>query len=140
VPAEVVLDTSALVSILDRGQDEHAACRKVYEGLDGPLVTTEAVVTETCHLLSRVPRGIEVCLEFMLASGIAVAPSTAESTRRALVLARKYRDIPMDYADATLVVLAEELGTNRIFTLDRRGFLAYRMQGKRPFHILPELG
>ena len=137
MPAEVVIDTGALVSILDRRQEEHAACRAAYENMDGPLVTTEAVVTETCHLLSRVSRGIEVCLEFILESGIVVVPSTVESMRRALTLARKYRDIPMDYADATLVVLAEELGTDRVFILDRRGFLAYRLQGKRSFQIIP---
>lgn len=137
MPAEVLVDTGALVSILDRRQEEHAACRAAYEGLDGPLVTTEAVVTETCHLLSRVSRGIEVCLEFVLESGIVVVPSTVESMRRTLVLVRKYRDIPMDYADATLVVLAEELGTDRVFSLDRRGFLAYRLQGKRPFRMIP---
>lgn len=125
------------MSILDRGQEEHTACRVAYEGLKVRLATTEAVVTETCHLLSRVTRGIEVCLEFILESGIAVVPSSVESMRRALVLVRKYRDIPMDYADATLVVLAEELDTDWVFTLDRKGLLAYRRQGRQPFRILP---
>jgi len=125
------------VSILDRGQEEHAACRVAYENLDGRLATTEAVVAETCHLLSRVSRGIEVCLEFILESGIAVVPSSVESMRRALVLIRKYRDIPMDYADATLVVLAEELGTDQVFTLDQKGFLTYRLHGRRSFRVIP---
>ena len=137
MPAEVILDTGALVSILDRRQDEHASCRLAYEDLDGPLVTTDSVVTEACHLLSRVPRGIEVCLEFIIESGIVVVPTTIESMKRSLVLARKYHDIPMDYADSTLVVLAEELGTDRVFTLDRRGFQAYRLQGKKTFRIIP---
>jgi predicted nucleic acid-binding protein len=43
----------------------------------------------------------------------------------------------MDYADATLVVLAEELDTNLVFTNDRRGFAVYRIKGRRRFDIVP---
>ncbi len=43
----------------------------------------------------------------------------------------------MDYADATLVVLGEDLGLDSVFTLDRRGFGVYRMHGRRPFRIVP---
>ena len=43
----------------------------------------------------------------------------------------------MDYADATLVVLAEDLNTNLIFTLDRRGFETYRIRKRRSFRIVP---
>ena len=43
----------------------------------------------------------------------------------------------MDYADATLVALAEELDSDTVFTLDRRGFSAYRFGRRRPFHLLP---
>jgi hypothetical protein len=137
VPAEVILDTGALVSLLDRGQTDHAACRTVYESLGGALVTTEAVVTEACHLLARAPGGAERCLEFLLEAGVAIAPATPGSIRRALVLVRKYRDTPMDYADASLVVLAEDLGCDRVFTVDRRGFSAYRLSGRRGFRIVP---
>ena len=49
----------------------------------------------------------------------------------------QYFDLPMDYADATLVVLAEELGTNRVFTTDRREFGVSRIGGRRRFEILP---
>jgi uncharacterized protein len=43
----------------------------------------------------------------------------------------------MDYADATLVVLAEELGTNVVFTTDRRDFAVYRIKGRRHFEVVP---
>jgi len=49
----------------------------------------------------------------------------------------RYRNVPMDFADATLVALAEELETDRIFTLDRRGFSVYRMNQRKPFRIIP---
>jgi predicted nucleic acid-binding protein len=49
----------------------------------------------------------------------------------------QYSDLPMDYADATLVVLAEDVGTNLIFTTDRRDFSVYRIKGRRRFEVLP---
>ncbi len=49
----------------------------------------------------------------------------------------KYRDLPMDFADATLVALGERLHTNLVFTLDRRDFTVYRLFGVKPFCILP---
>ncbi len=49
----------------------------------------------------------------------------------------KYKDIPMDFSDATLVTLAEETGINEVLTLDIRGFSSYRFLGKKAFRILP---
>ncbi len=49
----------------------------------------------------------------------------------------KYRNVPMDYADATLVALGEELGTDLVFTLDRRGFSAYRLNQRKAFQLVP---
>ena len=49
----------------------------------------------------------------------------------------KYQDLPMDYADATLVALAEESETDYVFTLDRKGFSAYRLQGRKAFRLVP---
>lgn len=49
----------------------------------------------------------------------------------------KYKDVPMDYADASLVALAEELGTGEVFSLDVKGFRAYRWHKRRLFTIHP---
>jgi predicted nucleic acid-binding protein len=65
-------------------------------------------------------------------------PSTDGSLTRVRMLLNKYADLPMDYADATLVALAEELGTTLIFTTDRTDFSVYRLKDRKPFHILPE--
>jgi hypothetical protein len=65
-------------------------------------------------------------------------PSTPATLSRISTLMKKYRDVPMDYADATLVVLCEDLDTELIFTLDRRGFGVYRMNARTPFKILPD--
>ena len=66
-----------------------------------------------------------------------MVPSSPASLKRVAALMEKYRNVPMDFADATLVVLGEELETNWIFTLDRRGFSTYRMNRNRAFRIIP---
>ena len=55
---------------------------------------------------------------------------------RMSALMEKYKDIPMDFADASLVAAAERLGTNRIFTLDS-DFYIYRINGRKHFEIIP---
>ena len=66
---ELVLDTGGLVSLLDRDQPQHAACRRVFEEWTGNVVSTEAVLTEAAHLMARVDDGIAKCVEFFLAGG-----------------------------------------------------------------------
>ena len=134
---ELLLDTGALVSLLDRSQSFHSEFASFFERWRGPVVSTEAVLTEATHLLARVEGGPQSCCEFFLEGGAVLVPSSPGSLRRCRELIRVYRDLPMDYADATLVVLAEELNTNRIFTTDRRDFSIYRIKGTRTFSIKP---
>jgi hypothetical protein len=134
---ELLLDTGALVSLLDRRQTLHRQCAKVFEHWRGPVVSTEAILTEATHLLGRVHGGQDACLEFFLAGGAVLVPASRSSLRRCKSLMRKYADLPMDFADATLVALAEDLGTDLVFTTDHRDFEVYRADGNRHFQILP---
>lgn len=134
---ELLLDTGALVSLLDRSQRRHEDCVKVFESWRGRVVTSEAVLTEATHLLGRVPGGREACLEFFLAGGAILVPASPSSLARCRELIIRYSDLPMDFADATLVELAEQLSTDLVFTLDRRDFEIYRIGRNRPFQILP---
>ena len=54
----------------------------------------------------------------------------------AVDLMARYRDTPMDFADATLVLLADTLGVRDILTLDRRGFRTYRTAKRQSFQLL----
>jgi predicted nucleic acid-binding protein len=137
VATELLLDTGPLVSLLDRSQRRHDDCVSFFEAWDGAVVTTEAVLTEATHLLGRTKGGREACLDFIIEGGAQLAPPSLSSLRRARELVARYADLPMDYADATLVVLAEELGSNLVFTLDRRGFETYRLGRRRHFKIVP---
>jgi predicted nucleic acid-binding protein len=137
VAAELLLDTGALVSLLDRDQRQHEACRRVFEDWTGPVVSTEAVLTEASHLMARAEGGMATCVEFFLAGGAVLVPSSAASLKRAHALLKKYAVQPMDFADASLVALGEEIGTARILTTDRRDFAVYRLNGRTAFDILP---
>jgi predicted nucleic acid-binding protein len=134
---ELLLDTGALVSLLDRSQRRHREFARFFDDWTGAVVSSEAVLTEATHLLGRLRGGRTTCLDFFLAGGAVLVPMTPASLRRARELVNTYEDLPMDFADATLVVLAEELGTNRVFTTDRKDFSVYRIRGRRHFKIEP---
>lgn len=134
---ELLLDTGALVSLLDRSQRQHASCARFFDEWDRPVLSTEAVLSEATHLLGGVNGGRQACVDFFLSGAALLVPVTEDSLRRSRDLVTQYADLPMDYADATLVVLAEELGTNLVFTTDRRDFGVYRIKGRRRFEIHP---
>jgi predicted nucleic acid-binding protein len=134
----VLVDTGPIVALLDPSDSARAPCRAALEALgDTALVTTEAVVTEAAYLLDF-SADAQKALMLLLASGRPrVEPVSVAERSRLAELIEKYRDLPMDYADATLVALAERLGTMRVFTLDRRDFGVYRV-GRRRFDLIPK--
>jgi predicted nucleic acid-binding protein len=132
MPGELLLDTGALVSLLDRSQTHHVKCSRAFADWTGPVVSTEAVLTEATHLLAGVRGGRAACVEFFLSGGAVLVPSNATS-----LLLDKYADLPMDFADATLVALAEELDCTSVFTTDRTDFSVYRLKGRKPFRLVP---
>lgn len=134
---ELLLDTGALVSLLDRSQRRHADFAASFESWSGVVVTTEAVLTKAIHLLGRVHGGPEACLDFVLSGGATLVPASRASLRRTRALIEQYRDLPMDYAGATLVALAEDVGTNLVLTTDQRDFSIYRIGDRQAFVVLP---
>ncbi|MCI0415386.1 PIN domain-containing protein [bacterium] len=133
----VLLDTGFLVALLDRSEKNHAQSALFFENFSGSLLSTEPVLTEAIYLCSGSPNGPRLCIEFFLKRAATLVPQSPQSLSRSAFLMEKYRDVPMDFADATLVVLAEETGIDEILTLDLKGFQTYRISGKKPFKILP---
>lgn len=94
-------------------------------------------MTETTHLLGRFDGGAVAALRFVTEGGAVLVPGSLEALARAEAVMRKYADVDLDYADATLVVLAEDAGTGHVLTLDRRDFSALRWRGHRAFQVHP---
>lgn len=134
---DMLLDAGPFVALLDRSEKNHKACLRAFRDFRGRLLTTEPVLTETLYLLGPTFSLQKPALELILRGGAELVALTPKSLRRAMQLMEKYADIPMDFADATLVALAEETGIHRVFTLDRRGFSAYRTDSRRSFTIVP---
>lgn len=133
-----LLDTGFLVALLDRSDVSHPSCVTAYQEIESELLTTEPVLTEAVYLLGPAYDRQRACLEFILQQGATLVPQSLESLARASALMSKYSDIPMDFADATLVVLAEDTGLDTVLTLDRRGFGAYRIHRQRGFRLIPD--
>ena len=114
--AELLLDTGAFIALLDRDEKLHDDCVAALERWTGPVITTEAVLTETLYLVGPAWSAQKACLEFILRGAFQLVPSSTKSLQRVAVLMEKYRNVPMDFADATLTVLAEELETEWVFT------------------------
>ena len=136
----ILLDTGVLVALLDSSENEHASCSRLFEDLHALLVTTEPVLTEAEYLLGPDVRARQTCIEFFTRGGAVLVPQSTRSLERSATLMKKYSDVPMDFADATLVVLAEEIGTSEVLTLDLKGFSTYRIKGRKTFDILPRAG
>ena len=133
----MLLDTGVLVALLDKSETNHERCVAFLKEFKGKLFTTEPVLTETLYLLGPSVKAQRSCIDFILKGGATLIPQSIESLYRASALMEKYADIPMDFADATLVTLAEEIDIGEILTLDRKGFGAYRIRGKTAFKIWP---
>lgn len=135
--ATVLVDTGPLVALFDPSDRDHPACKAELGRLNrNRLVTTLPVVTEATCLLSFSPDAQRAVLDFVAAGAVELPDFGAADTARAATLMKKYEDLPMDFADATLAVLGERLRTEWVFTLDRRDFSVYRL-GRRAFRILP---
>jgi len=132
-----ILDTGFFVALLDKSEKNHDRCVTSLKNFKGSLLTTEPVLTEAIYLLGPSTKAQKTCIEFILKGGATLVPQSAESLSRAVVLMEKYKDTPMDFADATLVVLAEETGIDEVLTLDMRGFSAYRIHGRKTFRVQP---
>ncbi len=135
--ALVLLDTGPLVAWLDRRERMHPRCVEFLLTFRERFVTTVPVVTEAMYLLNDQVRFQRACYELLLRLEVEIASSSAVLFARAMQLMEQYASVPMDFADATLVALAEERRLARICTLDHRGFSVYRMRGKECFTMLP---
>lgn len=135
-----LIDTGPLVAYLDAGDPDHAGVCRCLDGLPGALATTSAVVTEAMHLVASDRRGPRLVAEFLAEARVEVYDFTRPADlHHAVELMEKDLDLPMDFADATLLLLAEGLGIDDLLTLDRRGFAAFRTRQGRPLRLVLDL-
>jgi uncharacterized protein len=135
--ADVLVDTGAILALLDKSDEWHTVCKSTFQQLRVPLLTSEAVLTELFHTIGDFPSRIEAAWRLFLSEIILVASIEHSELHQVQLLMSRYSDQPMDFADATLVYLAGRESIQTIFTVDQADFSVYRIAGKRRFRVLP---
>jgi predicted nucleic acid-binding protein len=135
--ANALLDTGAILAILDRTDRWHHACVDAFRQLRLPLLTSEAVLTELFHLVGDTRREMEAAWKFVRSGAVTLGTIEVAELPQLHALMSRYWDCPMDFADATLVHLAKRESLSTVLTVDHADFATYRIEGKRRFRILP---
>jgi len=135
----IVLDTSGLFSALDAGQPAHDRVSEALRAEPGPFILSPFVLAEVDYFItSRMSHEIErAFLADVSAGAYELARFDEADLGAAVRVLERYADLRIGLADASIVVLAERYGTERVLTLDERHFRALRTLAGRPFTLLP---
>jgi predicted nucleic acid-binding protein len=135
----ILLDTSGLLSAIDRSQRHHDAARRALEAAAPPWILSPFVLAELDYLLAtRVSQDSERALLAEVGRGVyRLEPFDAADIERVERLIGRYRETEIGLADASLVVLANRYGVRDLLSLDERHFRTLRGPGGRAFRLLP---
>ena len=135
-----LIDTGPVVAYLDANDPAHGEVVECLDPFEGQLVTTSAVITEAMHFVATSRNGPRLLAEFVVASAAEIYDlSRPPELLEAVALMEKFADTPMDFADSTLVLLAEALNVHEILTLDRRGFSSFRTRRGRHLQLVLDM-
>ncbi len=131
---KILIDSGPLIALFDADDKHHKKAVNFIKENKLPLVTTLASITETLHLLDF-NRNAQIDFLGWIGKGVLeIANIDIPAFNRLRDLTIKYKDLPMDFADACLVYLAEELNITKIATIDR-DFTIYRIKNKKKFEL-----
>ena len=136
----ILLDTSGLMAALDVAQPSHMAARAAIQAASGPLVLSPFVLAELDYLIAtRVSAMAALSLLAEVADGAyRLEAIDAADVGEAVEIIRRYRDLELGLADASVVVLSRRYDVTDVLTLDERHFRVIQGSRGRPFRILPD--
>lgn len=132
---QVIVDTSALVASIDQSERHHEWVVQQLEQIEPPLLTCEAVVSETWFLLGRVRGAREAFLPYLEQGQVQVVFSLEPELASVLTIMKRYESVPASLADAELVRMAELYPRRSVFTLDS-DFQIYRQYRDTPIPLI----
>jgi uncharacterized protein len=135
--ANALIDTGAILALLDRTDRWHDSCVDAFHQLRLPLLTSEAVLTELFHLVGDTRSEMEAAWRFVHSGALVLGTIEDAELQQVHGLMSRYWDRPMDFADGTLVYLARREYLSVILTVNHADFATYRIEGKRQFRVLP---
>jgi uncharacterized protein len=133
----VLVDAGPLVALIDRSDSHHQACQEALTAIREPLATVWPAFTEAMYLLRSSANAQRMLWDMLNVGGVGFIELGTDDCPRMRELLWKYRDLPMDLADAALVRVAERERLRRVFTIDRHDFGLYRPHRLGRFEILP---
>jgi len=133
----ILMDTSCIVALLDKSDRQHKSCVEAFTVTSRPLITCEAVISETCYLLRKIPLAAQAVMKNIETKTLGIPWKFVGNELRIAKLMKTYQKTPMDFADACLVCMAEDFKTDEILTLDS-DFEYYRWSKNKTFNLLVE--
>jgi predicted nucleic acid-binding protein len=127
----ILIDAGPLIALFDKDDKYHKKVLGAIAHVNAALVTTWPVITETCHMLDFSVEAQLDFLEWASQGGLQITELGGADLSRMIDLTKKYRDRPMDLADASLIVTSERLDLRQIISIDR-DFDFYRKADKKP--------
>jgi len=125
----ILIDAGPLIALFDKDDKYHTQIIECIKKEKYRFITTTAVITEVTHMLDF---NVDVQIDFfewMIKDGVVLQEIEQNDISRIITLTKKYRDRPMDFADATLVIAAEKTGIKHIISIDA-DLDIYRLPGK----------
>ncbi|MEO9968097.1 MAG: PIN domain-containing protein [Reichenbachiella sp.] len=121
----ILIDAGPLIALFDKSDRYHTRAITFIKGYQGHLWSTWPVVTEVCHMLDFSTKAQYSFLEWIRRGGLKIFDLNESHLERILELTEKFDDVPMDLADASLLLVSEERRHNKIATIDS-DFYIYR--------------
>jgi hypothetical protein len=113
-----LIDAGPLIALFDKDDRYHLAIKGFLKTFEGRLYTTWPVLTEVLHMLDF---NVNVQIDFLkwISKGaLDVKQITLENISRIINLSEKYSDVPMDFADASLIIISELENIREIISID----------------------
>jgi len=133
VQDRILIDSGPLIALFHSGDRYHRKVRDFLKKSTYGFISTLAVITEVSHFLEVNINAQLDFYEWVICKGIIISDINQNDMSRIVELTGKYADLPMDFADATLIVTAEKTGIREIISLDK-DFDIYRLPGREKIH------
>jgi predicted nucleic acid-binding protein len=136
----ILVDTNAVLQMVSSTARHHGEVQRIIDEVSGPFLLSPLVLAELDYMLGeRHGQGAQLALLGEVAEGAyELAEFGRSDVELAAAIMRRYADLHIDLADASIVVLAERHGSSDVLTFNRRHFRAMRGPGGRPFRLLPD--